>query len=168
MQPFPQKVLLGGDLGLFESLAKMSGGNLRTMKLRFEFAEDRVKEIIRFELLAIPKRFESGHSGRGAMHIRHGNGAIESDYGLVIELHELIIKRENLPPVGSLGILSDAMAGGDASLKMVCADFGSLGRLRQMKHASSDHRLVPARSILLTKAQDVTFGIGSRRKAGCV
>ncbi len=60
------------------------------------------------------------------------------------------------------------MARSDSGLKMIFADLVSSSRLREMKHALCDHRLVPLHPVLLTKAKQRALAIHASRDARAV
>src|SRR4029434_8164924 len=51
---------------------------------------------------------------------------------------------------------------------MIFACFVAGGGLYEVVHSTRDHRLVPARAVLLLEAQNVSLGIQSRRQARAV
>ena len=86
-EPLSQQVLLGRNSGLLKRPAKVGGGGLCMVELRFEFPKDRIKQIIGLKLSAIAKRFDGRHARCGTVNVRDCNGSVQGDDGRIVQLH---------------------------------------------------------------------------------
>ena len=81
------------------------------------------------------------------------DGTIQGDDRRIVEFHQPVVQRQDLPPVRGRVVPGRAMTGGDAGLQMILGDFLARRRLRQMKHAPGNHRLIPARPVLFLRGE---------------
>src|SRR5271165_7046999 len=146
----------------------MVGASLKVMQLRLELAKDRIEQVIRIQLSPVPNCLDRFNTDSGTVHVCNRHGAIEGDDRRIIQLRPLIIERQNPWPIRGLIVVSRAMAGGDAGLKMVLADLVSGGCLAQVKYTVLDHSSVPIRTVLLSQAKDVSLRVDSLGQPRCV
>src|SRR5207249_7021326 len=130
---------------------------------RLQFAQHSVKQVIGIQLVQILNGRNGIKAGLWPVDVGNDNSAIEGDHWRIIELNQAIIKRQNLPPVGGPIVRRGAVAGSDARLKMILGDLIACSRLREVKHAPRDYRLVPSRPVLFLEAEQVALTIDSSR-----
>src|SRR4051794_19866554 len=101
----------------------MVGSSLKVMQLRLELAKDRIEQVIRIQLSPVPNSLDRFNAGSGTVHVSNHHGTIKGNDRGIIHLHPLIIEGQDSWPIGGLIVVSRAMAGGDAGLKMIPAKF---------------------------------------------
>ena len=94
------------------------------------------------------------------------HGAIERNHRRIIKFHQSIVERENPRPIGRLIIDCSRVTRGDPRLKMIFANLATRSRFVQARHATRDHRLIPARPVLFFESKQVALIIFTRRGAG--
>ena len=98
------------------------------------------------------------------MDLGKSNSAVKRNDRRLVELGQSIVKRKYLSPVCGLVVLRGAVTRSDSRLKMILAELIACRRLREMKHAARDHRLIPSRAVLLFQAQQIALAIEPRRE----
>src|SRR5204863_6006058 len=91
--------------------------------------------------------------------IRERNGTVESDDRRVIEFHQPIVQRKDLPPVGRLVVLCGAVTSCYSGLKMILAELVACCRLTDMKQATCDHGFVLVGTVLFVYAQQIALSV---------
>src|SRR5207247_2409795 len=129
------------------------------------FAQHGIKQVIGIQLLPILNGGNRIDTRLWSSNVRKNDSAIERDDRRVIEFDQAIVKREDLPPVRAFIIIRRAVAGSDSRLKMIRGDLLPSSRLREMEHASRDHRSIPSCPVLLLEPKQVSLRIHSRRDA---
>src|SRR5216684_2660545 len=117
----------------------MVGTSPKVMQLRLELAKDRIEQVIRIQLSPVLNCLDRFNADSGTVHVRNRHSAIKGDDRRIIHLHPFIIEGQYPRPIGGLIVVGRAMAGGDAGLKMVLAEFVPSGCLAQVKYAALDH-----------------------------
>lgn len=155
---------LGTNFGKLDSAAKVTGGSGKVFELGLEFAEDSVEEVVRFQGLAIADGGNGVDACLGPVDLGNGHGTVQAYDGRVVDLDELIVERKDARPIGGLVIGRRAVAGGNAGLKVILADFVPGRRLAELDDSAGDHGAVPERTVLILKAKDISVGIGAGAK----
>ena len=128
-KPLGKKSSFRFKLSQLKRLSEMTGGSLKILQPRLEFADNRVKQIIRTQLSPVPNRRKCVKPRFGTVHIRNCDGAIKGNDRGTINQHPLIIKRQDSWPISGLIILSSAVAGRNPGLEVVLAEILTRRRL---------------------------------------
>ena len=74
-----QECLLRFDAGKLNCLSKVAGSVVELTQLRFERAQDRVKQVIGLQLRPVSNRSDRFNPGSGPFQMCNGDGAVQGD-----------------------------------------------------------------------------------------
>ena len=104
-----------------------------------------MRQVVICQFALLQQRVDVHEAGLWAIAHGNGHGAIEMDYRRRLNAYQLVVKRNNLPPVGRSGRFRLCMNGRNRSLQCVWAEAaGTQGFLHQ-GHAFGDLSAVPER-----------------------
>lgn len=157
--------LFGSDAGKGERAAETFGGGGVFAEAPVEFADDGVKQVVRFEFRALWNFRDGVEAGLRAVDVRDGDGTAERGERRGSEAIEIVVVAENTRPIGRGAVGGGAMAGGDAGLEVIFAELGALGGLGEVEETAFDERVVPFRAVLIVEAEEIAVVAEARGKA---
>src|SRR5689334_3018491 len=106
-----------------------------------------MKEVIRVQVQRVDKRERSGR----AIHFGNRHRAVERHYRTWRQRQQLVVERENLPPIRSLRGWSIAVHRVDRGLDLVCAWLIAAQTLAHQLSSFGNEPLVPQRAVLISQ-----------------
>src|ERR671926_1585552 len=108
-----------------------------------------MREVVIRQLAMLQQRVDMFQAGLWTIAHSNGYGAIEIDNGRRLNSYQLVVKRDNLAPVGGSGRFRFRMNGCDRSLQCVRAEAAGTQGLLDQGQPFSDLFVVPERAVLM-------------------
>src|SRR5260370_47898 len=162
LQELPLRFLLGQRQSFLIRSPSLSGPAQPAVQI----GTGRMRQVVICQFAMFQHRVDMLQSGLWAIAHGNGHGTIEMGYRRRVNSHQLVVKRNNLPPVGRSGRFRFSMNGRDRSLQRVSTEAAGVQGLLHQGPSLRDLLPVPERAVLIVQQNQLSGRRGSRGATG--